>query len=104
MEYGWIDTITPPPGFKLKDYIYAILNTYLFSYLISQIYEIRNEKYMKLSMTNKQVWSCNFHKLLYCINDNSEKNGNKLQNFTKLVRIPYYLHSDNHGNFKEGHT
>ena len=44
MEYGWNDSITPPPGFKLKYYIYAIINADLFSAFREKISEVINEE------------------------------------------------------------
>ena len=43
-----------------------------------------------------------FYKVFPWINENSDQIVNTLWNFIKIVRLPYSLHSDNHGNFKEG--
>ena len=39
-------------------------------------------------------------KLFPCINETSDPTKHKLRNFIELVGLPYYLHSDNHGNLK----
>ena len=43
-----------------------------------------------------------FKKFFPCTNETSEETGSTLRSFIELVGLPASLHSDNHGNFKEG--
>ena len=40
IEDGWVDSNTPPPGFRLNDQVQAIVNTVLVSDFRAQIYEV----------------------------------------------------------------
>ena len=43
-----------------------------------------------------------FYKFLPCENETSETTGRTLRYFLHVIGLPYSLHSDNHGNFKDG--
>ena len=43
-----------------------------------------------------------FYKFIPCENETSENTGRSLRHFIGLVGLLYSLHSDNHGNFKDG--
>ena len=43
-----------------------------------------------------------FYKFIPCKNETSETTGRTLRYFLHVIGLPYSLHSDNHGNFKDG--
>ena len=72
-------------GFFYDDYLKSITESIL-GYVGGFVY------------TNKLL----FYKFIPCENKNSENKGRSLRHFIEVVGLPYILHLDHHGKFKDG--